>query len=88
MSTNIRFTKIKIPILSETRGNNTMRMVFECDLEVNLHAKDVELGLARIETPHKTKSPWGGLTVLDLLTTKAMVLLGRETASAGLSAVL
>ena len=33
------------------------------------------LGLARIETPDKTKSPGGGLTVLDLLTTKALVLI-------------
>ena len=24
-------------------------------------------------TPDKTKSPWGGLTVLDLLTTKVLV---------------
>ena len=34
------------------------------------------LGLVRKETPEKTKSPWGGLTVPDLLTTKALVLLG------------
>ena len=51
-------------------------MVFEGELVVKLHAKDVEVGLARIETTDKTKSPWGGLTVLDLLTIKALVLLG------------
>ena len=33
-------------------------------------------GLARIETPDKTKSPFGGLKVLDLLTTNGLVLLG------------
>ena len=43
-------------------------MVFEGELAVKLHAKDIEVGTARIETPDKTKSPWGGLTVLDLLT--------------------
>ena len=50
-------------------------MVFECELAVKHHAKDVEVGLARIETPDKTESPWEEFTVLDLLTTKAFVLL-------------
>ena len=36
----------------------------------------LRLGLARIEASDKTKSPRGGLTVLDLLTTKAFVLFG------------
>ena len=35
------------------------------------------LGLAQMETPDKTKSPWGGFAVLqDILTTKALVLYG------------
>ena len=42
-------------------------MVFKGELAVKLHAKDVEVG---------AKSPWGLLTVLDQLTTKALVLFG------------
>ena len=53
-----------------------MHMVFECELVVKLHAKDVEVGTSPIGIPDKTKSPWGWFTVLDLLTTKALVLLG------------
>ena len=34
------------------------------------------LGLAQTKTTDKTKSQWGGFTVLDLLTTKALVLSG------------
>ena len=56
-----------------------MHMVFEDELAVKLNAKDVELVLARIETPDKTKSPRGGLQVLDLLMTKALVLLRFST---------
>ena len=37
------------------------------------------LGLALIETPDKTKSHWGELTVLDQLMTKALILLGFST---------
>ena len=51
-------------------------MVFECELAVKLHAKNVEVGLTVMETPDKTKSQLRGFTVLDLLTTKALVLLG------------
>ena len=61
--------------LRDTR-NNTKHMVFEGELPVKLHAKEVEVALARMETPDLTKSPWGGFTVLDLLLTKALVLLG------------
>ena len=48
-------------------------MVFKGELAVKLHVKDVEVGTSK--TQDKTKSPWGGLTVLDLLKTKALVLL-------------
>ena len=33
------------------------------------------LRLARMENPDKTKSPWGGFTVVDLRTTKILVFL-------------
>ena len=46
-------------------------MVFEGELAIKLHAENVEVGLAQMETLDKTKSPWGGFTVLDLLTTNA-----------------
>ena len=50
-------------------------MVFVVELAVKLDAKDVEVvTIARIQTPDKTKSAW--LTVMNLLTTKALVLLG------------
>ena len=58
------------------KGDNATHMVFEGEPAVKLHAKNVWLGLAQTETLYKTKSPLGGLTVLDLLTTKALVLLG------------
>ena len=51
-------------------------MVFEGELAVKLYANDVEVRIARIETPDKTKSLWGEITVLYLLTTKDFVLLG------------
>ena len=51
-------------------------MVFKDELAVKRQAKDDDVGLARIENPAKTKSPWGGLTVLDLLTPIVLVLLG------------
>ena len=50
-----------------------MHKVFEGELAVKLHAKDVEVWT---KISNKTKSPWGGLTVLDLLTNNALVLLG------------
>ena len=58
---------------SRDTGNNTTRMVFDSELAFKLHAElsnRARLGLAQIETPDKTKSPWGGRRVLDLLTTK------------------
>ena len=60
-------------------GNSTTRMVFEGEPTVKLHAycqTSSRLAQAQIETPDKTKSPWEGFTVLDLQTTKALVLLG------------
>ena len=60
-------------------------MVFEGKLAAKLHAKDVEVGTSAnrnpiqdqvtMETRDKAKSPWGGFTVLDLLTNKALILL-------------
>ena len=57
-------------------GDNTTHMVFEGESAVKLHAKNVKLGTRVNGTSDKTKSQLGGLTVLDLLTTKASVLLG------------
>ena len=51
-------------------------MVFEVSLLLNFTPRMSMLGLAQMEIPDKTKSPWGGLTVLDQRTTKALVLLG------------
>ena len=42
----------------------------------NFTPRTSRLGLALMKTTHKTKSPWGGFTVLDQLTTKDLVLLG------------
>ena len=54
-----------------------MRIVFEGEPAVKVNAKNVErLGLARMETPDKTKSPWVGFTVLDLQTNEDLILLG------------
>ena len=58
-----------------------MHMVFESELPVKFHSKDVEVGTStyrNLKQDHK--SPWGGLTVLDLLTTEALVLLGLSLA--------
>ena len=57
-------------------GNNTKHMLFECELAVKLHAKDVEVRTSVDKTPDNTKSPWGVFTVLELLTKKALILLG------------
>ena len=56
-------------------GNDTSHMVLKGEPAVKLHTKNVELGLAQMENPDKTKSSLGGFTVLDLLTIKALVLL-------------
>ena len=53
-----------------------MQMGFEGEIAVKLQAKFVKVGTALIKTSDKTKSPWGQFTVLDLLTTRALVLLG------------
>ena len=58
-------------------GNTSTHMVpSKVSLLPNFKPRMARLWLARIETPDKTKSPYGGLTVLDLLTTKILVLLG------------
>ena len=49
---------------------------WKVSLPSNFMIRMSRLGPALMETPDKTKSPWGGLTVLDLLTTKALVLIG------------
>ena len=51
-------------------------MVFECELADKLHGNDVEVGTSSDRNSRQDKLPWGGLTVLDLLTTIALVLLG------------
>ena len=78
MSTKRRFTNLKIPILCETRPeDDATHMVIEGEPAVKFHTKNVKLGLPEIETPDKTKLPWGGgFSVLCLLTAKALVLLG------------
>ena len=50
-------------------------MVFEGELAVKLHDKDVEVETRATGTPDKTKSPRGGFTVLDLLTIKTIIFL-------------
>ena len=57
-------------------GYNTTNMVFEGELAVKLHSKDVEVGTSMDRTQTRPSHLWGGLTVLDLLMTKALVLLG------------
>ena len=46
-------------------GDNTTHMVFEGESAVKLHAKNVKVGLAQMETPDETKLPWRGFAVLD-----------------------
>ena len=50
-------------------------MVFECELAVKLHTKDVDAGTSVDGTPDETESPLGGFTFLHLLITiKTLVL--------------
>ena len=56
-------------------GDNTTYMVFEGEPAVNFTPRIKRLGQVQMETPDKTKSPWGGFTIMHLLTTKALVLL-------------
>ena len=49
-------------------------MVFEGEFAIKLAAKGVEVGTSANATQDKTKSPWGEFTLLDRLTTKALVL--------------
>ena len=60
----------------ENTVDDTTHMVFECQPAVKLHNKNIEVLTCANGNPDKTKSQWGGFTVLDLLTTKALVLLG------------
>ena len=76
-----RYLQIYVSPTSNTNfltdtGNNTTHMVFEGELAAELPAKDVEVGTNSDRNHDKTKSPWRGPTVLDLLMTKDLVLLG------------
>ena len=51
-------------------------MVFEAEPAVKLGKENIEVGTSANGTQDKTKSPWGGFTVLDQLITKAIILLG------------
>ena len=51
-----------------------MHIVFECELVVKFTPRMSRLGLARMETPDKTKSTSGGFTDLDLLITELLIL--------------
>ena len=70
------FTKIKIPLLWETQETIQWTWNSKVSLLLNFMPRMLRLGLARIETPDMAKSPWGEFTVLDLLMTNALVLLG------------
>ena len=47
-------------------------MVFEGVPAVKLHTKNVEVGTSANGNLRQDKSPWGGFTFLDLLTSKAL----------------
>ena len=49
-------------------GDNTTRMLFEVRMLSHFTPRMLRSGLAQMETPGKTKSSWGMVTVLDLLT--------------------
>ena len=77
VSTKTRFTNLNIPILWKTREIIIRTWSSKVRWQANFKPRMSRLGLAQTEgNPDKTKSTRGGLTVLDLLTTKAVVLLG------------
>ena len=55
-------------------GDNTTHMVFEGEPAVKLYAKNVKVETSANENPRQDQVTMG--RVLDLLTTKALVLLG------------
>ena len=57
-------------------GDNTTHMVFEGEPAVKFHSKNIEVGTSANGNPRQDQVTMGGYTVLDLLTTKALVLLG------------
>ena len=63
VSTNIRFTNLKIPILWETRETIPRTWPLKVSLLSNFTARMSRVGLERIETADKTKSPWEGFPV-------------------------
>ena len=65
-----RYTSHHIQNPSSLRNtrNSTTYMVIEGSLLLNFTPRMSRLGLVRMKTTDKTKSPWGEFTVLDLLT--------------------
>ena len=53
--------------------DNTTHVVFEGELAVKLHTSNVEVGTSANGNHRQDQVTMGGLTVLDLLTTKAFV---------------
>ena len=76
VSTRTCFINLKIPIIWETQEIIPHRWSSMVILLSNFMLWMFKLGLAQMETPEKTKSPWEGFTVLDLLTTKELISLG------------
>ena len=57
-------------------GNNTTHMVFECELAVKLHAKDVEVGTSSDRNPRQHQITLGRAQSPGSTNEKALVLLG------------
>ena len=56
-------------------GDNTTHMVFEGEPSVKLHTKNVKVGTSTNGNPRQDQVTMGRVVVLDLLTTKTLVLL-------------
>ena len=50
-------------------------MDFECEPDVKLHARNVEVGTSANGNPRQDQGTMGGFTLLDLQSTKIFVLL-------------
>ena len=61
---------------SETHGKQYQALVFEGEVAVKLHVKDVEVVTGLDRNPRQDQVTMGELTILDLLTIKGLVLLG------------
>ena len=64
-----RWAQIYVSPTSKYKFSETRTWSSKVSLFSNITPRMSRLGLVRIDTPDKTNSPWGGLTVLDLLTT-------------------